>query len=1132
MNSSACRARRAPVVVLVLMLAPVCGETAFAGPAEDIINTTQTRGGLVVHIGCGPKASVSTADLRASDSFVVHALARDPKHVANVRKQLLAKQLYGPVSVDRWDGGALPYRDNLVNLIVIEDGVDIPPTEILRVLAPRGTAIAPKGLNLQVPGLSPQSSGEWTKYTKAVPTDIDDWTHYLHGADGNPVAADTVVGPPRQVQWLAGPLWARHHDHMASMTSLVSAGGRMFYIFDEGPTASIQLPSRWRLIARDAFNGTLLWKRTIDKWNTRQYPLKSGPAHLLRRLVAVGDRVYVTLGIDAPAMALDAATGKDIVTFKDSQHTREIVVSEGVAFLVADSGRSRLPDFRRKSSHVWKNRDQAHVGWGWNGDARRILACDAGSGKVLWQVDSPVAPCSLAVDRRYVVFHDGHKLVCLDRKNGSALWKTAVPIRLPVPSSTGPRVLIHKDVILFAPGKTTMSGWSVKTGKKLWEQKHQPSGHSSLNDLYVIDGLVWTGNIAGGTGNGVFTGYDAVTGKKRKEYPCDVKPNWFHHRCYPAKATAKYILAARNGTEYIDLQTGHWDLNHWVRGGCIYGVMPCNGLTYAPMDSCGCQLEAKLAGFKALAPGPVAKPTKAQLSEEARLQKGPAYSYSEESSPNTSDEWATYRHDAARSGATTASVAPGLKQAWKTRLGGRLSAVTVAGGRLFVSSIDTHTVHALDEETGRSLWSYTTGGRVDSPPSCYRGLLLFGAADGYVYALRASDGVLTWRFRAAPVDRRVEVMEQVESPWPVHGSVLVHDDVIHCTAGRSMFLDGGIRFLRLEPATGKLLGEEVMDSVDPVSGKDIHEAYVQPMAGNNMPVALSDVLSCDGKNIWMRSQKFALDGKRLEIKLQDVSVQPPDEFHLFCQIGFLDDSYFFRSYWSYGRRVTGGYGYWFKAGRLVPSGRILCFDDKRVYGFGRKPQYMLNASVLEYEMFAADKKPRPSEGKGSGNSSDWRAMAMLPRKNRNTIDYEWTIDQPSVISRAMVVAGDNIFFAGPPSLINERKSFRFPDDKEIQAGLERQVEAFEGKRGAQLWAVSKDSGKLLNRYALDSPPVFDGMAAVKGRLFVATVDGHVICLSPDGTVKLASADDQPLTTTWDQPEAPVEPEKRPNRKKK
>ena len=46
-----------------------------------------------------------------------------------------------------------------------------------------------------------------------------------------------------------------------------------------------------------------------------------------------------------------------------------------------------------------------------------------------------------------------------------------------------------------------------------------------------------------------------------------------------------------------------------------------------------------------------------------------------------------------------------------------------------------------------------------------------------------------------------------------------------------------------------LLGEEVMTEVDPESGQNVHEAYVKTMTGNNMPVALSDVLSCDGKSI-------------------------------------------------------------------------------------------------------------------------------------------------------------------------------------------------------------------------------------------------------------------------------------------
>jgi outer membrane protein assembly factor BamB len=1118
------KGRNMKKLIAIFFTCALIANLASANSARNVLDAAGVKGGFVVHIGCGgPDASVLTAELHSDDGFLVHGLSRNPDHVAATRKHIQSLGLYGPVSVDHWEGQALPYGDNMINLIVMEEGSRVPEAEILRTLAPRGVAMA-------------RRAGGWRKKVKPWPEEMDEWTHYFHGADGNPVADDVLVGPPRRLQWIGSPRWARHHDHMASVTSLVSARGRLFYIFDEGSTASIQLPSSWQLIARDAFNGTILWKRKIDRWNTRQYPLKSGPAHLLRRLVAVGDRVYVTLGIDAPAMALDAATGETVTTYGSSQYTKEIIVSDGVVFLVAGNSRSRLPDWRRKTSHVWENRTIASKAeWGWDGAQRRILAYKADSGKQLWNLDVPVAPCSLAVDGARAVFHDGQKLICLDRRNGSTLWQgEAAPTKRPVQSNTGPRVLIYRDVVLFAAGNGRMSGWSANDGRKLWEQKHKPSGHNSLQDLYVVDGLVWTGAIAGATHDGIFTGYDPMTGKMRKEHPCDVNLNWFHHRCYPAKATENYILTARNGTEYIDVKSGHWEPNHWLRGGCIYGVMPCNGLTYASMDSCGCQLEAKLDGFKALAPGPVSLPGNLDLSGESRLRKGPAYGKVNGPDAGARD-WPTYRHDPGRSGATSINIPAGLRQTWRKRLGGRLSAPTMAAGMLFVSSIDTHTVHALDGRTGKTFWSYTTGGRVDSPPTYYKGLVLFGSADGHIYALRAKDGALAWRFRGAPMDRRVMAWEQIESAWPVHGSVLVYNGVIYCTAGRSIFLDGGIRLIRLDPTTGKLIGEEIMDDMDPQSDKNMHEAYVKTMSGNNMPVALSDILSCDGKNIWMRSQKIGLNGKRSEIALKDVTEQPADDSHLFCQVGFLDDSYFFRSYWSYGRRVTGGYGHWFKAGRLIPAGRILCYDGERVYGFGRKPEYMTNASVLEYEFFAADKTVTPEassrigaadaktqsrSSRRSASSSDWRVRTFFPREDLTAARYKWTVDQPTMICRAMALADENAFFAGPPNLVNERRAFNVPDDSDVQVKLARQAEALEGKHGGQLWAISKKDGKVLARYAINSPPVFDGMVAAVGRLYAATVDGHVLCLSEDGSTDLARIDDQPASTAWDHPEDP------------
>jgi len=1086
------------------------------------------QGGVVVHLGCGD--GTVTAQLAAGPQYVVLGLDTDAANVAAARKRLLAEGRYGRVTIDRWDGRRLPLVDNFVNLIVVRGPLSVAREELLRVLCPGGVV-------LFTTDHGPRTTD---KTVKPWPAEMDQWTHYLHGPDGNPTGNDTLVAAPTRLQWLGGPGWARHHDHMASMSALVSANGRLFYILDEGSRASIQLPSHWSLIARDAFNGTVLWKREIPDWASKDFGLKSGPAHLLRRLVAVGDCVYVTLGIDAPVAILDAASGETLHECEGTEFAREIVVAEDTALLVADHEKSNLPNYRRAGTYVWSNTNASNTGWGWPGTPRSIVACDAATGKLRWRVESPVAPCSLAANADSIVFHDGQKLVCLERSNGQTRWQAEeTPLTMPVPSSTGPRVLIYQDMVLLAANNGKVSGWTLRDGKKVWEQRQKPSGHMSLRDLFVVDGLSWTAAIAGNNDDGIWTGYDPKTGEAKREFAPDVDLHWFHHRCYPSKACGSFLITGRNGTEYVDLKKEHWTPNHWFRGGCIYGIMPCNGMTYASMDACGCQLEAKLSGFKALSSARVPQPSAEDLAADSRLERGPAYGQAQGPAAGPGD-WPTFRHDAARSGAAPT----GLQDAgsgWETALGGQLTQPVIAAGRLFVACRDTHTVHALDAGTGKSVWSYTTGGQTDTPPTYWNGLLVFGSADGYVYAVRAQDGELAWRFRAAPLDQRMMAWERIESAWPVHGSVLVREDadgkaIAYCTAGRSIFLDGGLRFLRLDVATGKLLGEVVWDDKDPESGQNIHEAYLKKTPGNTMPVGLSDVLSCDGRNLWMRSQKIDFEGRRTELTVLPATDQPPEDAHLFCQVGFVDDSYFFRSYWTYGRRMTGGYGGWYQAGRYVPSGRILCFDDQAVYGYGRKPEYMVNASAIEYHLFAANKAVSPDDiarvnqaertmsqrrPERNASSSDWRLRWFFPREELSATRVQWLLDQPSIMARAMCVAGDRLYLAGPPDVVDERFAYRNPDDPEIQVLLAAQEEAYAGRKGGQLWAVNKADGRPVARHDLDTIPVFDGLASANGRLYLATIDGRVMSIVDFSLREKAparGASGLRWQTLWDQPE--------------
>ncbi len=1070
----------------VLFVSSVAGSTQPSPErqAKQILDATGVRGGLIVHVGCGD-GKLTTA-LRASDSYLIHGLDRDARNVSAAREHIRSLGLHGKVSAARFDGKHLPYIDNLVNLVVAEDLGEAPMSDVMRVLAPKGVAYI-------------QRAGKWTKTSKPWPENIDEWTHWRHDATGNPVAHDEVVGPPRRMQWIGDPRWARHHDHMGSLSGLVSANGRIFYIMDEGSKASIQLPPKWVLVGRDAFNGVVLWKRPIAVWYNHLWPLKSGPAVLPRRLVAIGDRVYVTLGINAPLSELDAATGKTLRTFEGTKTAEEILYSNGALLLVVNPDR-KLVDYRQESAHCWSEQARASRHWAWDEKARKLMAIEVATGKSLWQQKRKVMPLTLAADGKRVVFDDGEAAVCLDQSTGKKRWRsTPIERSVIIPTGWSPTVVLYHGVVLISGKRRQLVALDADSGKQLWQETMHPSGHFSPEDVIVMDGLVWSGDIASSfqRSKGTFTGRDPRTGEVKEEFKPDTNPfAIMHQRCYPSKATDKYIIPSWTGTEFINPDTKHWQIHHWVRGSCIYGVMPCNGLVYAPSHACACYYQSKLRGFVAVAPAGKSQ-GRPQTSDEGRLEQGTAYGEirNPQSAIVNPQDWPTYRHDARRSGYTKTEVPSNLSPSWTARLGGKLTGLTVADGRLFVADVNEHTLYALDAASGKILWDYTAGGRIDSPPTVYEGSVLFGCADGRVYSLCAADGELAWRFRAAPAERYHVAYEQVESVWPVHGSVLVQNGVLYCVAGRSMFLDGGLRMLRLDPETGKRLSETVLDDKNPDTGKNL-QAYIKQ---KKMPVALPDVLSSDGKRIYMRSQRFDLQGRRTVIEPEQQTDQEGG-LHLFSPIGMLDDTWFHRAYWIYGKNAGEGWGEWFIPGRLVPTGRILVFDENRVYGYSRDPEYLCNSSVLEYRLFAAGKQIVPERVRNLRRAKqdvvNWNTRAgQLTAAQLTAVDYKWLKEHPPLLARAMVLAGNTLFVAGPPDLVDERRAWGHFFEPDIRRKLHEQVAALEGKRGGLLWAVNAADGSKLAEYKLDSPPIFDAMVAAKGKLFMSLADGAIICFS-------------------------------------
>ena len=964
-----------------LLASALLCSSLIADEAEDILSRSGVKGGIVVHVGCGH--GMVTRKLRANDSYQVQGLTKDAEKVPAIREEIYKAGSYGPVAVEAWDGRHLPYIENYVNLLVVEDAASVSRGEIDRVLTPLGVAMVRK-------------DGGWEKIVKPWPEKMDEWTHYAYDSKGNPTSKDYLVGPPTRMQWVGNPRWSRHHDRMSSVSAKVSSGGRIFYIIDKGSRITILTPPKWTLVARDAFNGTVLWEKPIEKWSTHLWPLKSGPTQLTRRLVSIGDKVYVTLGISAPVVCLDGATGKVIREYPQTVGAEEILYRNGTIYALVNKEAWRLnEEFAVKAQSDQK---RVETEFNWDGKPKRLVAFEAESGRTLWEQEDRIAPITLAIDDKRIVYYNGDGLAARDVKTGAVKFTTDPTKRRELYEfNFAPRVLLHGDVIIYAGGNGEMKGMNADTGKDLWTAPHEKSGYRSLEDVVVAQGLVWNSGNLQGNQSGEYRGFDPLTGEKKKSFFPDVPEGtyWFHHRCYMGKATEKFLIPSRTGIEYVDMEKQHWDLNHWVRGACLYGVMPCNGLTYAGPHNCACYPEAKLDGMSVMASTPV-HPLPPQTPDSERLIKGPAYADMIEEKEAAVGDWPTYRADNARSGAAKSDLKKDLGMAWEVKLTPPLSTTTTAAGLTFVSEVDRHTLHAFDAATGRPAWRFIAGGRIDSPPTYWKGRVFFGGKDGYVYCLRAADGVLVWKFQAAPGLLRHGAWEMMESVWPVHGSVLVEKDLVSCVAGRSCFLDGGLWFYRLDARTGEMRVKVNYDDKDPETGGDLNDRHKTLQ----MPVALNDILSSDGRWTYLRTQKIGDDGNRVEIGpvsgdfAKQGGAHKGEGQHLFAPMGFLDDSNFHRSYWVYGKSFAGGHAGYYQAGKYAPAGRILVHDDKNVYSYGREAQYYKWTTTMEYTLFSTPKAPpgesysteeatTPREGNSLTLGPDGQPLAVQPPKLEN-----------------------------------------------------------------------------------------------------------------------------------------------------
>ncbi len=1010
--------RRAKVLIGIVTAALLCGTAAggaeASAEATRLLERAGVDGGLVVHLGCGD--GKLTAALRANDRYLVHGLAGSAEEVSAAREHVRSAGLYGAVTVDRLTGSALPYRDNLVTLLISSAEPSVGKAEVLRVLAPGGVWLAGAG-------------EQWRRTVKPRPEDIDEWTHFLHGPDNNAVAMDERVGPPRHLQWKAGPMWCRSHEFASSIAAMVTANGRLISVIDEGIIGQPRgVPALWHLVCRDAFNGVLLWKRKL-------------PGNIATRGLAVaGDRLLLAPGRrKQPLEVLDAATGEPIGTCEGTEGAREVVVLEGTAVVSCQRAKENV-----------------------------VAAADIATRKLRWSHEAPtVSGDTLAAAEGRVFYFDGSGVVCRALDSGSQLWRQQSKGKA---RRRGGMLMVYRGSVIHTSGG--MQAYSAATGEKLWDG---PGAGGRSPSMFGCRGLVWRA-LAGGHGRSflwtpdptVRQGRDPATGEVKREVkvPCLVTPG-HHWRCYPPKATDRFLLLHKRGVEFLDLDGNDHMRHNWLRAPCRHGVMPGNGLLYMPPSQCFCYPGVKLSGFFALS-STVEGPDDAAAGP--RRTRGPAWPAPEgvtkaaRADAEASADWPMYRHDARRSGRAGCDAPTMPARKWAVDLGGAVTAPVAADGRVIVAEEDAGIVHCFAAADGKRLWSHVAGGRVDSAPTIVGPAVLFGAADGTVTCLRADDGREVWRFRAAPSPRKIVAFGRLESPWPVHGTVMIHRGLAYVTAGRSSYLDGGIYVWALDPATGEVRHRHQVWSGRPDVNKDAGRPF-------DMEGTRTDILVSDGEDLYMLHARFSpeLSPKPTPriTKLGDREVG----LHLMATDGFLDKTWFNRTYWTYSRRWP-GYYFSYKGPK---TGQILVFDDEATYGLhvfeqrhGHSPEFRVGEAG--YQLFADRNSNEPVLPPTEAGRE--KGLGYYRRTHP-----KWATRIPVRVT-AMVLAGEKLIVAGPPDEV--------PADDPMAS--------FEGRLGGRLWVVRKADGEKLADVALDAMPVFDGMIAAGGKLFLSTHDGRVVCM--------------------------------------
>lgn len=1066
-----------PPLLLVLLTVGFCQLPASAAEKENPATLAKIHGGAVVQLGAA-KTSDAIA-LAKTGRYVINLLDTKKDAIAKAQTALHQNNIYGVAAAETLpDYTHLPYSENLINLI-IAGPVAADLGEIFRVLVPDGAIVVTDPgainndrlkkagfLNIQEMTSPEDASKKWLVAHKPWPDNMGHWTHPRHDSNGNAVSPDTAVGEPRRIRWIAG-----HSGN--EVEGMVSDDGRNFY----GNT-----------LTRDSFNGFRLWHRDLGLAQDKMDPATFDMKRLNRsfaRPIATEKYLFAVAFPTKNLVAIDAVTGEIIRTFPEIKSPKELIQHKGTVVATAQSG---------------------------------IYAFSTETGDILWKKESS-APRTIVAGSDRVSYIQGEprkgeksEAVTVDLYSGKVLWKNSeFPWLDKVKRSVLYGDQLTYEVSSFSNSDTDNGIHIVdaKNGKLSWEKTYAPGMNHARqaramfigDDLWIQQGgkVDYDDKEKAKFQPVEVVSIDRKTGEVKKSFAAGLG------HCAPPVATVNMIFSGV--VEMTNLITGELVTNSITKSNCSSenGFIPANGLIYATPKHCTCW--PMLRGYVAMAPEhPGLKkgtypPDLPADKIQFKLTKEGAQADAKAAKTSASD-WPMYRHDAWRS-SSSASAGPKqgnvlwtatltdkpaladsspLKFDWNDNpfVKGPISPPTIANGIAYVARPDAHEVVAIDTASGKVTWRFTARGRVDTPPTIHNGLVLFGDHGGYVHALRADNGKAVWRFQASPIDERMGAYGQLESAWPVAGSVLVIDDNAYFVAGRQQLSDGGVFIFSVDPMTGEKHWAQKINNIPQKSYDGENDESFGFYKNSGLEFDPVDLLHKEGDRIAMSRWMISMDGKSVDV----------DTWNGFAKLNTGKGTAMVpRGTWTYGFRQVHRFG-----GEAYRRS-LTAWKDNTVVGAYDSTTALFRKDFDEKSVKAFNRKWITGWQASQEGSKLMKAKGAGPRpfrSDRVAADAKWKVNPWSKSD-----APEDLLKLTPV----EEKS-RQMENKIYGIVLDKAKNAYVIHKNGDLKIINAEDGSLISSHSVPAP-MWDGLALAQGKLFLSTADGQLVCIG-DGA-KVASA---------------------------